>query len=38
MGLDSLFQKTITPKERTIQQGDTFEGNAFKLGFEIVKF
>jgi hypothetical protein len=40
MGLDFLLQKTpiITPKKRTVQPGDSFEDNALKPGFEIVKF
>jgi hypothetical protein len=40
MGLDTHFQKTliITPKKRTVQQGEAFEDTAFKPRFEIVNF
>jgi hypothetical protein len=38
--LDSLFQKTpiITPKNPTVQLGDSFDETAFTPKFEIVKF
>jgi hypothetical protein len=39
-GINFLFQITpiITPKKRTVQQGDAFEVTALKPGFEIGKF
>ncbi len=40
IGLDSRSQKIriITPKIRTVQPKEAIGDDAFKLGFEIVKF
>ncbi len=34
----SRKQRSLPPKNRTVQPGDAFKDTAFKQGFEIVKF